>query len=406
MQDVHETPYVQCRKCNFYKVGFTLKKLNHCERCGATGNDFVERKVEGTGWHYVGDFGGFISTIGIILLILEFATPVSPFSFFGLNFADSPMPCLTIVISLFMIGIFVWAYGSYKDREGMKNRIEHEIEFLQKPTPAPSPSVAPTSQKGVEVKSAINYERAKIKYKVKIENAAQSAISEVRVQPFVPKGIFIADENEKTISLIKPNNSKTVTFTLRPTGECGNVDISSQVTFYDTKLSDYKTLKIAPKPTKIVCPMLRIAKIDEDTWKGTIAQLISVKETMEDIPLSCEELFVIVSDVLKDMNMFMLPPHKTSKRCVGRFYCEGLKGLKYAIQAEAIGGLQKSKLLLKAFAPNQESLIGFYHCVLDEIEERTEVKKYLSEPLIIHGDYIVGSKIDIKDSVVQRSKIG
>ena len=127
-------------------------------------------------------------------------------------------------------------------------------------------------------------------------------------------------------------------------------------------------------------------------------------KTTEDIPFSCEELFKVVSSVVKDMNMFMLPPEITSTRRVGRFYCEGIKGLKYAVQIEAIGGLQKSKLIIKAFAPNQESLIGFYHKILDEIQERVSIKDYIKEPLIIKGDYVV-SKKEIKDSVIYKSDI-
>ncbi len=169
----------------------------------------------------------------------------------------------------------------------------------------------------------------------------------------------------------------------------------------------YNTIKIKARETQIVCPMLKAIPIKEEQWREIISPLISVKETTNDVPLGAEELFDMLADVVKDMNMFMLKPKISSKRFVGRFYSEGIKGFKYAVQVEIIGGMQNSKLILNAYAENQECLIGCYHKVLDEIEDRTNIKEYIKDPLIIKGDYIAGGgKVEVKDSVVQRTKIG
>jgi len=256
------------------------------------------------------------------------------------------------------------------------------------------------------VKSAVNCEHAKVVYKIKIENNTNSSISDVSITPFVAKEIFMLDEPEKTISLIKKGEAKSTSFVLRPRGECGNVDISGKVRYYDTVSDEYKELKVEPRKTELLCPMLKIKSIDEDRFREYTYQMVSVKESIEEIPISMEELFDLTSDVINDMNMFMLQPKIGTNRSLARFYAEGIKGFKYGAQIEVIGGLQSSKLILKAFAENEECLIGFYHKILDEIEERTNIKQYVKDPLIIKGDYFPGGKkIEIKDSVLQKTNI-
>jgi hypothetical protein len=259
----------------------------------------------------------------------------------------------------------------------------------------------------IEVKSGINYEHARIIYKIKIENNSSSSIGDINVKPFVPNDIFIVDSEKKAIPLIKKNEAKTVTFKLRPKGECGNINISGNVTYFNTKTEEYKEIKIEEKPTQIVCPMLKTKPLEVEDWQAAIGSLISVKETTSEIKIPPDELFDIVSDVIKDMNMYMLPPKTGKMRQVGRFYAEGIKGFKYGVKVEVMGALEKSKLILNAYSENQECLIGFYYKILDEIEDRTNIKEFLKEPIIIHGDYIAGGqKVDVRDSVLQRAKIG
>jgi hypothetical protein len=89
-------------------------------------------------------------------------------------------------------------------------------------------------------------------------------------------------------------------------------------------------------------------------------------------------LFETVTDILKDLNLFMLPSSVTETpqlyRAIARFYGEGVKGLKYAVQIEVVGGAKKSKLFLKAWAEKEEALTGFYHGILSDIKERVQVK--------------------------------
>ncbi len=268
-------------------------------------------------------------------------------------------------------------------------------------------TIPPTENIGI--KSAISYKGAKVVYKVKVENNSKEPIARIRAKLYLSDNVFILDKDEKGLDLLQPEESATVTFNLRPKGECGNVGISGKVVYYDYKIKEYKELKIESKTTAIICPMMKVVQTDEDSWRDNVSRMIKVEETTEEIPIEAKALFDVVVDVVRDINCYMLEPKITDAsgmfRGVGRFYCEGVKGLKYAIHVEVIGGKTKSKLILKAFAENEESLIGFYHCILDEIEKRTKIKEYIHDALIVHGDYVTGEKIEVRDSVVSRSSI-
>ena len=97
------------------------------------------------------------------------------------------------------------------------------------------------------------------------------------------------------------------------------------------------------------------------------------ENTKKEIPISAKSLFSMVSDLVNDLNLYMVGDSVTADdsffRGVARFYGVGVK-LKYAAQIEAIGGTKKSQLILKAWAEREDALIGFYYKILDEIEKR------------------------------------
>lgn len=262
----------------------------------------------------------------------------------------------------------------------------------------------------VNVFSAFGYKGATIIYKVKIENNTAKPISDIKVYPSVPN-VFLLKEKEKSISLIEPRSSQTVTFEIRPTGECGDCNVSGRVNYYDMASMERQDIQLESKSLSIICPMLRRKEISEDVWRDLVSRLVKAEETTTDVPFDGEGLFGIISEILKDLNLFMLPPtiNKSPQifRGTARFYGEGVKGLNYAAQIEVVGGARKSKLILKAWAEKEDALTGFYHGVLDEIEKRVKVKEYIDDSIVQYNVHI-GDKIGtlVKDSVVQRSNIG
>ncbi len=325
-----------------------------------------------------------------------------------------PPPILAVgSVILLILGIVVLRRGRKSNQEVISpaNELESVPLPLQVSEQPEESFPEKLEEKGtIDVKSAFGYKGATILYKVKVENTSIAPIADIKVSLFVPN-VFLLLEKEKSLALLKPGESKTVTFEIRPTGECGDCEVSGKVDYYDTGSNRTKEIDIESKMLSIVCPMLKVKEISESDWQNTVSNLLETEESTKDIDMSADTLFNMASRIIKDMHMHMLKPEVTHDQKlfngVARFYCEGIKGLHYAAQIEVVGGARKSKLILKAWAEKEDALTGFYHGVLDEIEKRVKVKEYIDDSIVQYNVHI-GDKIGtlVKDSVVQRSTIG
>jgi hypothetical protein len=262
----------------------------------------------------------------------------------------------------------------------------------------------------IDIKTAFGYKGATIIFKIKIENNTSDPISDIKVYPYVPD-VFLLEEKEKSIALIEQKSSQTVTFEIRPTGECGDCNVSGRVNYYDMASRKRQDIELESKSLSIVCPMLHGKEISEADWHEAVSNFVKTEESTKEIEMPAESLFTMTSRIIKDMHMYMQKPEITQNQQlfngVVRFYGEGVKGLKYAAQVEVVGGAKKSKLILKAWAEKEEALTGFYHGILDEIEKRINVKGYINDSIVqqyIHVGPRIGTQV--KDSFVQRSNIG
>ncbi len=274
----------------------------------------------------------------------------------------------------------------------------------KKPEISIKPSIAAKDRMPLSVKSAFQYMGASIQYKVKVENFSPEPIGDIKIELFVPDVFFLYD-TEKTISMLEPGESKTVTFDIRPTGECGECAVSGFITYYDYSQRKRKRDDIVSKMVSIICPVLRRREINEDVWRQKVDQMLVAEEENLDLNIPAENLFAISTRVLKDLNLYMLPPETTSTpqlfTGVARFFAEGVVGMEYAAYIEVVGK-RKSRLILKAWAQKEEALTGFYHKILEEVSKRTDVNLFVDT---ISTQYNI-SNTTIQDSVIQRSIIG
>ncbi|MCX9011332.1 MAG: zinc-ribbon domain-containing protein [Candidatus Methanoperedens sp.] len=276
--------------------------------------------------------------------------------------------------------------------------------------PKESPNKKSEGNVEIGVKSAYEYKGAKIYYKIKVENSTLEAIGDIKVHLFVPD-VFLLKEKEKSLSMLEPKESKTVTFEIRPTGECGDCNVSGKVEYYDYSTKGRKMLDIETKSLSVICPVLKRKEIDIKQWEQVTDDLIKAEENIKELSVPAENLFNITSRVIKDSGMFMLKPEITSTpqlfNGIAMFYAEGVTGMRYAAYIEVVGGSRKSRLILKVWAEKEEALTGFYHRILDEIEKRIDVKIFIDDAVVqqhIHIGDRIGTQV--KDSFVQRSNIG
>jgi len=115
---------------------------------------------------------------------------------------------------------------------------------------------------GVRATRAINYEGAEIIYKLKIINDQVTPIAKVSIKPMLTSDLFHLDRESASIDLVTPGNGESVTFRLRPQGECGNVSISADIAYYDMNANTMKHIDVEPKETAVVCPLLKRKKIE------------------------------------------------------------------------------------------------------------------------------------------------
>jgi hypothetical protein len=267
------------------------------------------------------------------------------------------------------------------------------------------PPVAVNNGIPIAVRSAFQYTGASIQYKVKIENLSTEPIGDVKVSLFVPD-VFYLQEKEKTISMLEPHESKTVTFEIRPTGECGDCAVSGSIIYYDYSQRKRRKGEIVSKMVSIICPVLRSREINEDIWRQKVSKMLVAEEESLDLDIPAENLFDISTRVLRDLNLYMLDPETTSTQQlftgVARFFAEGVAGMEYAAYVEVVGK-RKSRLILKAWAQKEEALTGFYHKMLEEIQKRTDVDLFVDTSTT---QYNITSTTTIQDSVIQRSTIG
>ena len=305
-----------------------------------------------------------------------------------------------ILVPLFFLLVLVLLLRKKKSRKTAAKT--EPLQAASKPPAVPA-SQPKTREESIEVKSTFEYQGAVIHYKVKVENHSPEPIGDIRFTLFVPD-VFFMKERERSISMLEPGEGKTVTFEIRPTGECGDCMVSGSIDYYDYSIKKRTKMDMENKMVSIVCPVLTRKEIDEEAWREAVNKMIIAEEDSKDLEIPAENLFDISTRVLKDMNLFMLRPETTSTpqlfTSVARFYAEGATGLQYAAYVEVVGK-RKSRLILKAWAEKEEALIGFYHKMLEEIEKRTDIKIFVDDSI---NQYNIRSTT-IKDSVVQRSNI-
>ncbi len=280
---------------------------------------------------------------------------------------------------------------------------------VEKTSDAPENSTIPSVPSGnIMVKSAFYYRGAVLHYKVKVENHTTEPLGDIKITLFVPD-VFLLKEKTKTISMLEPGEGKTVTFEVRPTGECGDCRVSGEINYYDYSSKKRRHVDMDGRMVSIICPVLKVSRIDEGDWRREVGGMINAGENTRDLEIPAENLFDIVTRVLRDMNMYMIPPESTVTPSlftgVARFFASGAADLKYAAYVEVVGK-RRSRLILKVWAEKEDALTGFYHKILEEIEKRIDIKLFVDDSTSYNINNTTIHETNIKDSMIQRSNIG
>lgn len=264
-----------------------------------------------------------------------------------------------------------------------------------------------------DVDTYLEYQKGRLFYSFILKNSTPHPISDIHVRPVLPTGTFKPDSDVKTLTMLETKATETVRFELRPLGECGNREIWGSVDFYDFEHKGRRTIQTDKKVAEVVCPVLRAEQIALQAFTSYISTMKKSEEVADQVPVPARQLFDVVCNVLQGKNMTPLPSEihdsKISFRGVGRFWATGIKGIKYGVIAEVIGGKDMARLILRVFSSDEKTLVGFTQAILDAVQPHLPVREHVKPKFIlelIEGDLVAGKDIKITDSVIQRSKIG
>jgi hypothetical protein len=211
-------------------------------------------------------------------------------------------------------------------------------------------------------------------YNVEIENKTSMPIIDVTLSPSLSEDSFEFDKNQKKIPLIRSNGKRAVKFTLKPKqGKSGKAMLKGYAKFLNLENDEYEEILFEPKIIAIKWPQFIKSRIKPEDWDNVCKTLTSVEEEIPGIPMSGLKSTKFLARIAKENNMQIIssetndiPYSNTTKLHtqdeLGMIYCAELTILAIS-KSES-----PSKLNLKVFGSNKESLSGFYYYIYNQIE--------------------------------------
>jgi hypothetical protein len=289
-------------------------------------------------------------------------------------------PMIIVGIVVLVIAIGAGGYYAFKTKGKAKPKGSKKSKKIKA---APGSTVVD----GSVFTPRLKYNGPSLRYEVEVENRSTKPIGEVLIAVHTPSTI-ISTETEKAVQTIAPRGVERFSFDLRPGNVFGSETIVSKVNFYNYRTDKRVEASLEAIKAIIDVPTLRATDISESLFKKFISSaLFSIDEqTTKKVPLKGEELFNLVVSVIQRMGLFALPPSTSdsggSFRGLAGFYGEDIRGLKYAVEIEVLGDSEGTQLLIKAGGMRDDALAGFYHKILDNLEGRTRIKKYIDSKIV------------------------
>jgi hypothetical protein len=241
----------------------------------------------------------------------------------------------------------------------------------------------------VMIASTVGYNGASLFYKVKIDNRTAFPISDVFIKPRISKNFFTLHEDEKSIPVIRPYDSKAVKFGIVPKpNEINEDEILGRVDYYNPGIDEYEERSLIPKKIKITWPVLKATKIENEEWKNVTSTLLKAEEVIPEIPLSGEKFENLIFDIVKNKGYLVSLEEKGGETYTAsnKFYAIDENSLKYG--GELVVTAKKkneepSQLKIVVYTENKESLVGLYYLIFHDINKGIEkMEKEIVEPKV------------------------
>jgi len=154
-------------------------------------------------------------------------------------------------------------------------------------------------------------------------------------------------------------------------------------------------------------------------WRSARSGSVWRQSRFEGLTLAPSALMELVEWVMEGLDLERIKPSVTQVpgHFIGliRYFAHDHEGRPHGVQLEVIGGLNRTRLLIRVYAPDDKALEELHALVQEELSLRLEVATPAASPAAspatsptdtpvqkVSGDYVCGSKTEVKDSVVSR----
>jgi len=225
------------------------------------------------------------------------------------------------------------------------------------------------------------------------------------------------------IGNIQPDNARTATYLLKPLGCIHNEQINAIITYKD-HTGKKQTLHMRPKEVHCVCPFLKEKPMSEGEYSRLAASSEIVQEGISFKGISVEELAKFMGETCRHMLHKVREYDVEGKKVIylsGESVGEKAYYLLTAVIQEYKGLTQ---VVLRAHSDKKYGLNGFMNEMADSLRHLVGSVQNAKEIGIIENTQVINiidsvvqrtnfnmgeggsTQVDIRDSMVQRSKIG
>jgi hypothetical protein len=289
-----------------------------------------------------------------------------------------------IVIAVFFMKIGK-LFGKKKQKEPEQD-IEHlgreggYAEGRRTEADAIADALAQTLPSGIEVKESVKLAEKKLVYLVKVQNNTGEMMGDVKLGIAPDDSIVQCREPRKTVKFIDPGKSHIFKFVLEPKMVSGTTKIQGLLRYFDFSDKEQHEHLIPDYNLNISSPDIQSKEVDEEFWRITMSRLKVYEVETAEMDFEPGKVFNHFSKVVEKMGFYALKPNvvPTLYRGIAKFYGQDAFDEPHCVEIQVVGFGNKTRLLLRVWAPSLQRAIGITFKFLGKVDKRLEIKENIT----------------------------
>jgi hypothetical protein len=263
-----------------------------------------------------------------------------------------------------------------------------------------------------------------IKFGIRLTNETGYTITNVDTILDYSEELFNIKESKiHSIGNITPNNARTATYILKPLGCIHNEQINALITYKD-HTGKTQTLQMRPKEVHCVCPFLKEKPLSEGEYSRLTANSEYVQEGISFKGIMVDDLAKFMGETCRHM-LHKVREYDIEGKKVIYLSGESIGEKAYYLLTAVIQDYKGlTQVVLRAHSDKKHGLNGFMNEMADSLRHLVGSVQNAKEIGIIENTQVINiidsvvqrtnfqmgeggsTQVNIRDSVVQRRKIG